>query len=85
MGFRPESRRAAMLHELCTQYGYCNELKADAITESSSIEEIVDSVLVAEGVDPAMTDRKIHAFLARVVDDWLFDPQGRGAKSGLAR
>jgi hypothetical protein len=51
------------LHELCVRYGYCNDLKPDAISALSGVEEIVEAVPPAEGLDPVMTDRKTHACL----------------------
>ena len=85
MGSRPESRREALLHYLCVRYGYCSDLDVAAMTDALSAEEVVEAVLVAEGLDPAKCDAKTRASLAATVDDWLFDPHGRGAKSGLPR
>jgi len=85
VGSRPESRREALLHELCVHYGYCNDLGAKVLTNARSSEDVVQAVLVAEGLDPATFDRKIQASLLAAVDDWLFDPQGRGGKSKLRR
>jgi len=50
-----------------------------------SVDEVVEAVLVAEGWNPVMCDRKVKAYLAQAVGDWLFDPRGRGARSGLPR
>ncbi len=83
MGHRPDSRRAALLQELCGRYGYCNQLTADALTDARSADEVVDAVLIAEGLDPVKCSRATRAQLAAVVDGWLFDPHGRGARSGL--
>lgn len=44
---------------------------------------MVDAVLSAEGLDPTSCDRATRVVLAKAVDDWLFDPQGRGARSGM--
>jgi hypothetical protein len=85
VGSRPASRRAALLDELCRDLGYCNDLPAESLAGAGCAEEIIDSVLVAEGLDPATCDRATRATLAKVVDDWLFDPQGRGVQSGLPR
>lgn len=74
-----------MLSELCVRYGYCNDLDPAAIATMQSAGEVVDAVLVAEGNDPSRCDRKTRDGLIRVVDDWLFSPGGRGAKSGLPR
>jgi hypothetical protein len=85
MGSRPESRRAALLHELCARHGYCNDLDADSFTDARDVDAVVDAVLVAEGLDPATCERATRAPLAEAVNDWLFDPQGRGVRSGLPR
>lgn len=84
MGYRSESRREALLHELCARGGYCSTgLTADDLTAELSADEITEMVLRGEGLDPIMTDRKQAASVLRMVHDWLFDARGRGAKSGL--
>lgn len=85
MGSRTESRRAALLDELCRRYGYCNDLDPEALTSAQSANEVIRAVLTAEGLDPVTCDRKTCALLEQVVDDWLFDPHGRGARSKLPR
>lgn len=85
MGSRPESRREALLHELCVRYGVCNELDSSALIGVDSVDEVVSAVLVAEGWDPVMCDPEIKAYLEQAVDEWLFNPHGRGAKSKLPR
>jgi len=86
MGYRPSSRREALLHELCARGGYCSTgLTVDDLTDELSADEITEMVLRGEGLDPGLTDRKQSAGVLRTVQDWLFDPQGRGAKSGLPR
>lgn len=42
---------------------------------------LVDLILVAEGAGLDHPHRE--RYLVRIVEDWLFDPQGRGARSGL--
>jgi hypothetical protein len=83
MGARPESRREALLWELCGRYGFCNEFDSSALIGVDSVDKVVSAVLVAEGWDPFMCDREIKAYLEQAVDDWLFNPHGRGAKSKL--
>jgi hypothetical protein len=65
------------------RYGFCNELDSSALIGVDSVDEVVSAVLVAEGWDPVMCDREIKAYLEQAVDDWLFNPHGRGAKSKL--
>jgi hypothetical protein len=64
--------------------GYCSTgLTVDDLTADLSADEITEMVLRGEGLDPVMTDRKQAASVLRTVEDWLFDPRGRGIKSGL--
>jgi hypothetical protein len=83
MESRRESRREALLQELCVRYGFCNELDSSALIGADSGDEVVDAVFVAEGWDPVMCDRETKAYLEQAVDDWLFNPRGRGAKSSF--
>jgi hypothetical protein len=87
VGFRPASRREGLLDELCTKGGFCNCLNADDLVDGLSRQDIVRMVFVAEGFgdDPAMWERRLREPMERMVDDWLFEPNGRGAKSGLPR
>jgi hypothetical protein len=85
MGSRPESRRAALLYELCVEHGYYNNLGVNALAHSHGADEVVDAVLLAGGLDPTMSDQATQAPLTKAVDDWLFDLQGRGVRSGLPR
>jgi hypothetical protein len=88
MGYRPVSRMDALLEELCARHGWClreddrNALVADPPRER---EAVVDSIIRAEFGDSAALDRDTRAWLTAVVEDWLFDPDGRGARSGLSR
>ncbi len=86
MGYRPRSRREALLQELCARGGYCSTgLTVDDLTAELSANEITEMVLRGEGLDPVMTDRKQSAAVLRIVQDWLFDPRGRGVRSRLPR
>jgi len=87
MGYHPESLREALLYELCTKLGYCNSLTADDLTSGLDANEIARMVFVAEGMDPEppMLSKESREPVARMVDDWLFNPNGRGRKSGLPR
>lgn len=85
MGFKPRSRREALIYELCVRLGYCNELTAQELADELGSQKIVEMVLVSEGLDPVRTDRKLREPVACMLDDWLFDPRGRGVRSGLPR
>jgi hypothetical protein len=82
---RPMNLREAVLAELCAKYGFCNELTADDITDLDSRTQVTRAVLVAEGFDPDCCEKRIRWMVESVVDDWLFDPRGRGVRSGLPR
>ncbi len=85
MSARPTSRRDALLIELCAEYGYCQlGLSPEDLLPEWSSDQIATLVLRCEGLDPAM-DRGPLDEVRRLVDDWLFDPSGRGVKSGLPR
>jgi hypothetical protein len=60
-------------------------MDADALGETRELEEIVHAVLVAEGLDPSNVRPKARSAIAQAVNDWLFDPAGRGARSVLPR
>jgi hypothetical protein len=88
MGERPRTVVEAALYELCVTYGYCAsspELDALVVRPPRTADELVDAVLAAEGVDldPALADKAERARLRAVVEDWLFAPDGKGARSGL--
>jgi hypothetical protein len=83
MGYRPKSRREALVCELCARGGYCSTgLIADDLTDELSADEITERVLRQEGLDPVIDDKQ-RDYVTRMVKDWLFDPRGRGARSGL--
>jgi len=50
---------------------------------SDGIEALVDAIISSElELDPVLCDKATRRWLANKVDDWLFDPRGRGASSG---
>ena len=68
--------------------GYCGgetRWSVESDFDSDTPDAVVDTVLVVEGLDPADVDPGQRAQLLAVVIDWLFDPQGRGERSGLPR
>ncbi len=72
-------------------HGYCDAwLSADDLTGEVGVEEITELVLRREGFleeerDIAMVSKSAWDEVARMVEDWLFDPHGRGVRSGLPR
>jgi hypothetical protein len=85
---KPASRLEAALFELCVRYGYClSDEKAQALLKDvpANADTFVDAVLAAEGRNPSLVAGQERDELREVACDWLFDEQGRGAKSGLPR
>jgi hypothetical protein len=56
----------------------------DDLSAELNAAQITEMVLRGEGLD-RMIDDKQRGQVARMVEDWLFDPCGRGASSGLPR
>jgi hypothetical protein len=52
--------------------------------DDAGVEAIVAAIRVAEGHTLEAHAGKESAWLEGLVRDWLFDPAGRGARSGLA-
>ena len=82
MGYRPKNRREALLVAL-SDYGPGN-LAADEISGVLTAEAIAEMILRREGLDPVVDRKQYHRVVA-AANDWLFDPRGRGARSGLPR
>jgi hypothetical protein len=75
----------ALLLELCARHGWCGALQRTAEMMQlryADSRAIVAAIVRAEGRAP---DPETDVWLAGVVDDWLFDADGRGARSGLPR
>lgn len=48
------------------------------------LDEFVDAILAAEGLDPILSDKQLRQWVDEAVRDWIFDEgHGRGTKSGL--
>jgi hypothetical protein len=76
----------ALLEELCARYGWClppEERQALLASRARNRAEVADAIIRAEYGEPAVKDADKRAFLLPIVDDWLFDASGRGARSGL--
>jgi hypothetical protein len=86
VGYRPVSRLDALLEEQCTRYGWCLDPSDRAALVQDPAQDrdaIVESIIQAEFGEAGLRDRERRTWLESLVDDWLFDPQGRGARSGL--
>jgi hypothetical protein len=76
------------LDEVCTKYGWCDVVMIPGAAEhfhrlvaaQADAYQLADAILEAEGASAAHPHRRQ---LRRLVEDWLFDPRGRGAHSAL--
>ena len=78
----------ALLEELCARYGWClrPENHGDVLAAGAQGRgAIIDSIIRAEFGDVGLDDAQQRERLGSIVDDWLYDPDGRGARSGLPR
>jgi hypothetical protein len=46
-------------------------------------EAVTDSIIRVQFGESELRDEDKRAWLTPIVDDWLFDPGGRGARSGV--
>lgn len=85
MGYKPSTRVDGVFDELIVRYGW--GMRGDAASlraePPDDVDEFVTQLLVIDGRDPAVVDRHDRRLVRRIVIDWIFDPSGRGAKSGL--
>ena len=84
MGYRPNTQREALLQELKGRHGYVVNPLTPGDLATGSRDDIARRVLRIEGLDPVL-DSKQYDEVCEIVNDWLFDPRGRGARSGLPR
>jgi hypothetical protein len=87
MGYKPQSRMDALLYEICVEHGWClpplerEKLFAQRPEDAGTL---ADALVAAEfGED--FVGRKEASWLTPLINDWLFDSDGRGARSGLPR
>jgi hypothetical protein len=84
---KPRSRVEAALYELCVSYGYClggEENDALIADPPGDPDAFLDAVLVAEGNDPTVLNKRQRDQLRQVVSDWLFD-DGDGCGTNVRR
>ena len=82
MGQRLKPRMDALLVELCVRHGWClkpSDHDALLVVDGRDSDVITDEIIRAEMGEDYVVDRPTRAWLKALVDDWLFDPHGRGA------
>lgn len=82
---RPTSRIDGMFYELVAKYGWGMYGDSSALRTDppETVELFVDQLLTIDGRDPELVTRRDRQLLRTIANDWVFDPSGRGAKSGL--
>lgn len=84
MNYKPTSRVDALLSDLMVGLGWYMAGDRSALYEDPrDVEAVIDAVLVADGRDPRLAIREDRRQIRDLVVDWMFDPNGRGAQSGL--
>ena len=87
MGYPNATRMNSLLSQICTERGWClapgsDEHVREAVANGAA--SVVDLLIRTElEIDPTVCDATTRRWLAGKVEDWLFDPRGRGASSGL--
>lgn len=87
MGHPGASRTNSLLTQICTERGWCLPPGSDELVRATIADgpaAVIDILIRTEmGIDPVMCDSATRRWLSEKVEDWLFDPVGRGACSGL--
>ena len=75
----------ALYEELVVKWGWFSPSDAEGLLSMSVAdrEEVIDAILRAEYGNPHAAENATRRRVGALVDDWLFDPSGRGASSGL--
>jgi hypothetical protein len=82
------TRMDSLLSEICTERGWCIGGDEHSAQVRQAVEAGADAVVdtlirIEMEMEPIMLDKKTRRWLRGKVVDWLFDPHGRGALSGL--
>jgi hypothetical protein len=88
VGYPNPTRLNSLLSEICVERGWCLSPEAHNLVERAipdGVDAVVDTIITSElEIDPVLCDKATRRWLRNKIDDWLFDPRGRGASSGLA-
>lgn len=85
MGYKPTTRIDGIFDDLIVTYGWGMYGDSSPLRRNppETLDQFVDELLRIDGRIPEVALREDRRFLESVVNDWIFDPFGRGAKSGL--
>ncbi len=85
MGDKPRTLIDGIFDDLIVRYGWgmygdSSELRRNP---PETVDRFVDQLLAIDGRLPDLVTRADLRLLRETVNDWVFDPSGRGEKSGL--
>jgi hypothetical protein len=85
VGNKPTTRIDCIFGELIIRYGWgmwgdSSRLRGEP---PDDVEQFIDELLLIDGRSPIRASREDRRFLRGIVNDWIFEPSGRGVKSGL--
>jgi hypothetical protein len=87
VGYPNATRLNSLLSQICVERGWCIAPDDHAQVRQAiagGADAVVDTLIRIElQIEPVMCDKRTHRWLYGKVVDWLFDPRGRGASSGL--
>ncbi len=85
MGHKPDCRIDGILHDLMVTWGWgmYGDLSSLLANPPTTVDAFVNQLLIVDGQDPFLASRKDRNIARTIVVDWIFDPAGRGARSGL--
>ena len=85
MGYKPTSRIDGIFDDLVVKQGWGMYGDSSGLRASppKTIDAFVDQLLIIDGRDPASASKADRRLLRAIVNDWIFDPSGPGARSGL--
>jgi len=87
VGYPNATRMNGLLSEICIEQGWCLAASGEAQVRQAlgaGADAVVDTLIRVEmHMEPVMLDKETRRWLRGKVIDWLYDPRGRGASSGL--
>jgi hypothetical protein len=87
MGYPNATRVSSVLTRICVERGWCLSPEGEQRVRQAipdGVEAVADTIIRIElEIDPVTCDKKTQRWLVGKLDDWLFDPCGPGASSGL--
>ena len=87
MGYPNATRMNSLLSQIFVERGWClppNEEGRVRRAIPNGINAVADTIIRTElEIELILCDKDTRRWLQGKVNDWLFDPRGRGASSGL--